>query len=105
MIRIQSRILIRTSNYGFKSGSERPKKLRFRNWNTASIGKDQFVKKSKIKFYFRECRATLKEAVPLLTTYEALKTHFDWLSLGKGISHITEENLGEQLKNLELYLR
>ena len=47
----------------------------------------------------------LKEAVPLLTTYEALKLHYDWLSLGKGISHILQKNLGDQLKNLELYLR
>jgi hypothetical protein len=42
--------------------------------------------------------------VPLLATYESLKSQFDWLTDG-GISRIVEENLGRQLKQLEMFLR
>jgi hypothetical protein len=39
-----------------------------------------------------------------LTSYEALKAQFDWLTDG-GISQSVQENLGRAIKNLELFLR
>jgi hypothetical protein len=53
---------------------------------------------------FRTSKATLKETVPELATFDALKAHFDWLVDGQ-ISLIVQKNLGNELKNLELYLR
>lgn len=53
----------------------------------------------------RDCTTSLKEAVPLLTTYEPLKMQFNWLTNGDGISALVEENLGKHLNYLELYLR
>jgi hypothetical protein len=46
----------------------------------------------------------MKDYVPLLTSYDALKSQFDWLTNG-GISRVVEKNLGRQLKHLELFLR
>ncbi len=53
---------------------------------------------------FRNCPGLMKDYVPLLTSYEALKSQFDWLTNG-GISRVVEKNLGRQLKHLELFLR
>jgi hypothetical protein len=39
-----------------------------------------------------------------LTTYDALKSQFDWVTDG-GVSHLVDENLPRELVNLELYLR
>jgi hypothetical protein len=46
----------------------------------------------------------LKTCVPVLTSYQALKSQFDWLTDGS-ISHLVEENLPRELKHLEMYLR
>jgi hypothetical protein len=53
---------------------------------------------------FRNYTTTLKAEVPLLATYESLKSQFDWLTDG-GISRLVEENLSRQISDLELYLR
>jgi hypothetical protein len=53
---------------------------------------------------FRNYTTTLKDAVPLITTYEGLKSQFDWLTDG-GISRLVESNLGRQIKQLEMFLR
>jgi len=53
---------------------------------------------------FRNCTTSLKECVPLLTSYAALKAQFDWLTDG-GISRLVDQNLGPKLKDLELYIR
>jgi hypothetical protein len=53
---------------------------------------------------FRNCPGLMKDHVPLLTSYDALKSQFDWLTNG-GISRVVEKNLGRQLKHLELFLR
>jgi hypothetical protein len=53
---------------------------------------------------FRTCRKKLKECVPILTTYEALQSQFDWLTDG-GIAQVVAENLPQELQNLELYIR
>jgi hypothetical protein len=55
-------------------------------------------------FNFRNYTTTLKDAVPLITTYEGLKSQFDWLTDG-GISRLVESNLGRQIKQLEMFLR
>jgi hypothetical protein len=55
-------------------------------------------------FLHSNCTTILKDAVPLLTTYESLKIQFDWLTDG-GISHVVEQNLARQLAQLEMYLR
>ncbi len=52
----------------------------------------------------RNYTTTLKDAVPLITTYEGLKSQFDWLRDG-GISRLVESNLGRQIKQLEIFLR
>jgi hypothetical protein len=53
---------------------------------------------------FRNCPGLMKDYVPLLTSYDTLKSQFDWLTNG-GISRVVEKNLGRQLKHLELFLR
>jgi hypothetical protein len=53
---------------------------------------------------FRNCNARLKEHVPLLATYEALQTQFNWLTDG-GISGLVQQNLARELGHLELFLR
>ncbi len=55
-------------------------------------------------FNCRNCTGSLKECVPVLTTYDALKSQFDWVTDG-GVSHLVDENLPRELVNLELYLR
>ncbi len=59
-----------------------------------------------LNFYvnFRNYTTTLKEEVPLMASYEALKIQFDWLTDG-GISRIVEANLARTIEHLELYLR
>ena len=55
-------------------------------------------------YYSRNCTTTLLKTVPVLASYEALKSQFDWLTDGS-VSHLVEENLGRELSHLELYLR
>ena len=57
-----------------------------------------------LKLLFRNCRTALQDCVPLLTSYDALKTHFNWLMDG-GISRTIEQNLPQELEHLEMYLR
>jgi hypothetical protein len=53
---------------------------------------------------YRNCTNSLKDCVPLLTRYEALKDQFDWITDGS-ISHLVDENLPHVLSHLEMYLR
>jgi hypothetical protein len=53
---------------------------------------------------FRNCNVGLKERVPLLTTYEALQSQFNWLTDG-GICGLVQQNLARELGHLELFLR
>jgi hypothetical protein len=53
---------------------------------------------------FRTSASTLKTAVPVLGSYKTLKSQFDWLFDGE-VSHLIFQNLGPELKNLELFLR
>jgi hypothetical protein len=59
-----------------------------------------------IIFYLRNCphETALKDWVPVLASYDVLKSQFDWLTDG-GISRLVEQNLGRQLEHLELFLR
>jgi hypothetical protein len=52
----------------------------------------------------RKCTTTLRDCVPTLTNFGALKMQFDWLTDGQ-IFHLIEKNLGRELKNMELFLR
>jgi hypothetical protein len=54
--------------------------------------------------YFRTSTTTLKDAVPILGSYQTLKAQFDWLFDGS-ITHLIHENLGPEMQNLELFLR
>ncbi len=55
---------------------------------------------------FRNCPTSisLKACVPILTSYDALKCHFDWLTEG-GISQVVAANLPDELPRMELYVR
>jgi hypothetical protein len=61
-----------------------------------------------INIYFlfipRNCTTALKECVPILATYEALKSQFDWLSDG-GVSKLVDQNLPIELGRMEMYVR
>ncbi len=52
----------------------------------------------------RNCTTSLKECVPVLTSYSALKSQFDWVTDG-AISHLVDENLPRELRHLEMYIR
>jgi hypothetical protein len=52
----------------------------------------------------RTAKCCLRDAVPILKAYGALKSQFDWLVDGS-VSHLINENLPRELQNLELYLR
>jgi len=64
--------------------------------------------KLKTNTYFehipRNCTKALKECVPVLATYEALKSHFDWLTDG-GVSKLVDQNLPIELGRMEMYVR
>ena len=53
---------------------------------------------------FSICTTSLKTGVPALTTYEALRSQFNWLVDGE-VSHLIEQNLVPELENMEMYLR
>jgi len=53
---------------------------------------------------FRNCTTSLKDCVPLLANYAALKAQFDWLTDG-GITRLVQQNLGSKLRDLEMYIR
>jgi hypothetical protein len=46
----------------------------------------------------------LKETPPQLANYDHLKAHFDWLFDGN-ISQIVNNNLGKEIKHMEMFLR
>jgi hypothetical protein len=46
----------------------------------------------------------LRECVPILSSFKALKAQFDWICDGE-VSSLIEKNLGHELQNLEKYLR
>jgi hypothetical protein len=52
----------------------------------------------------RNCTTALKECVPILATYEALKSQFDWLSEGS-VSKLIDQNLPIELGRMEMYVR
>jgi len=52
----------------------------------------------------RSCKTTLARCVPILSSAGALQSQFNWL-IGGDISHLVEENLEQEIRNLELYLR
>lgn len=52
----------------------------------------------------RNCKTSLVSCVPILASAGALRSQFNWL-IGGDVSHIVHQNLEQELKNLELYLR
>jgi hypothetical protein len=57
-----------------------------------------------LKYFFRNCKTTLRDCVPVLGNFKALKAQFDWIVDGE-VSHLVKKNLGSELRNLEMYLR
>jgi hypothetical protein len=55
-------------------------------------------------FLSRTSVNTLKETAPQLANYDHLKAHFDWLFDGD-ISQIVNNNLGKEIKHMEMFLR
>jgi hypothetical protein len=52
----------------------------------------------------RTSKTALRETIPILGDYKALKSHCDWLFDGE-ISLLIFQNLAAELENLELFLR
>ncbi len=58
-----------------------------------------------IKTYvFRTATEKLIDVVPQLGSYAVLKQHFEWLIDGQ-VYHLVEKNLGNEIQNMELFLR
>ncbi len=55
-------------------------------------------------FISRTCTSKLKARVPMLMSYQALKSQFDWL-MDRELEQPISENLQSDLLNIELFLR